>query len=221
MRQKPSTAAISAAPAISMLSTARWAGFLSSTLLVAQAFAAPNLGMGIQPGLWEAKATQQVVDGHDVQAKMAAAQQEMAQMLKNMPPAQRQQMEKAMGARMTAGGTTQICISPAMAAMDKPLPPKDMQCDSLKTQRTGNSLDYEMSCKTATHGMKGKGKSSFTATSMKTQMDMQIQDSKTSKQHRMQTASEMRFISSNCGAVKPLDELTKELQAGVKTQPKR
>ena len=209
MRQKPSTAAISAAPAISMLSTARWAGFLGSTLLVAQAFAAPNLGMGIQPGLWEAKATQQVVDGHDVQAKMAAAQQEMAQMLKNMPPAQRQQMEKAMGARMTAGGTTQICISPAMAAMDKPLPSKDMQCDSIKTQRKGNSLDYEINCKSASHSIKGKGKSTFTATSMKTQMDMQTQDNKSGQQHRMQTASEMRFLSADCGTIKPLDALAK------------
>ena len=195
----------------------------AGVLLATQVAALPSLnaGGGIQAGLWEAKVTQQVVDGQDVHAKMQAAQQEMLQMLKNMPPAQRQQMEKTMAVRLDAGGATQICISPAMAAMDKPLPPKDMQCDSLKTQRTGNSLDYEMSCKTATHGMKGKGKSSFTATSMKTQMDMQIQDSKTSKQHRMQTASEMRFISSNCGAVKPLDELTKELQAGVKAQPKR
>ena len=194
----------------------------AGVLLAAQvAAAAPSLNTGIQAGLWEAKVTQQVVDGQDVHAKMLAAQQQMALMIKNMPPAQRQQMEKTMAARLGAGGATQICISPAMAAMDKPLPPKDMQCDSLKTQRTGNSLDYEMSCKTATHGMKGKGKSSFTATSMKTQMNMQIQDSKTSKQHRMQTASEMRFISSNCGAVKPLDELTKELHAGVKAQPQR
>ena len=199
--------------------TKHWApylGFLASALLGAQAGAAPSFGTGITPGLWEAKVTQQVVDGQDVHAKMLAAQQQMALMIKNMPPAQRQQMEKTMAARLGAGGATQICISPAMAAMDKPLPPKDMQCDSLKTQRTGNSLDYEMSCKTATHGMKGKGKSSFTATSMKTQMDMQIQDSKTSKQHRMQTASEMRFISSNCGAVKPLDQWSKALPATSK-----
>jgi hypothetical protein len=191
---------------------------LGSALLATQVFAAPNLGMGIQPGLWEAKATQQVVDGQDVQAKMAAAQQEMAQMLKNMPPAQRQQMEKAMGARMAAGGATQICISPAMAAMDKPLPPKDMQCDTIKTQRNGNSLDYEISCKSANHSIKGKGKTSFTATSMKTQMDMQTQDNKSGQQHRMQTASEMRFISANCGAIQPLDALVKSNAAKLPTK---
>lgn len=195
----------------------------AGVLLATQVAALPSLntGGGIQAGLWEAKVTQQVVDGQDVHAKMQAAQQEMLQMLKNMPPAQRQQMEKTMGARMMAGSTTQICISPAMAAMNKPLPPKDMQCETLKAQRSGNSLDYEMSCKNASHSIKGKGKSSFTATSMKNQVDMQTQDAKSGQRHQMQTASEMRFISSNCGAVKPLDELTKELQAGVKAQPQR
>ena len=204
--------------------TKHWApylGFLASALLGAQAGAAPSLGTGITPGLWEAKVTQQVVDGQDVHAKMLAAQEQMALMIKNMPPAQRQQMEKTMAARLGAGGATQICISPAMAAMDKPLPPKDMQCDSLKTQRTGNSLDYEMSCKTATHGVKGKGKNSFTAASMKTQIDMEIQDNKTGFQQRIQSASEMRFISKDCGAVKPLDALVKELAVAGKAQPKR
>ena len=41
------------------------------------------------------------------------------------------------------------------------------------------------------------------------------------QRHRMQTASEMRFVSSNCGAVKPLDALVKELEVAGKTQPKR
>ncbi len=194
----------------------------AGVLLAAQVgAAAPSLNTGIQAGLWEAKVTQQVVDGQDMHAKMQAAQQEMLQMLKNMPPAQRQQMEKTMGARMMAGGTTQICISPAMVAMNKPLPPKDMRCETLKMQRVGNSLDYEMNCKSATHSMQGKGKSSFTATSMKTQMDMQTQDIKSGQRHRMQTASEMRFVSSNCGAVKPLDALVKELEVAGKAQPKR
>ena len=195
----------------------------AGVLLATQVAALPslNVGGGIQAGLWEAKVTQQVVDGQDVHAKMQAAQQEMLQMLKNMPPAQRQQMEKMLGARLMAGGATQVCISPAMAAMNKPLPPKDMRCETLKMQRVGNSLDYEMNCKSATHSMQGKGKSSFTATSMKTQMDMQTQDIKSGQRHRMQTASEMRFVSSNCGAVKPLDALVKELEVAGKAQPKR
>lgn len=190
-------------------------------LLATQVLALPSLQTGIQAGLWEVKVTQQVVDGQDLHAKMAAMQSQMAQAMKNMPPAQRQQMEKMMGARMATDGATQICISPAMAAMDKPLPPKDMQCETLKAQRSGNNLDYEMSCKNASHSFKGKGKSTFTATSMKTQMDMQTQEAKNGQQHRMQMASEMRFISQNCGAVKPLDELSKELQKEIKNQPKR
>ena len=78
-----------------------------------------------------------------------------------------------------------------------------------------------MSCKTATHGVKGKGKNSFTAASMKTQIDMEIQDNKTGFQQRIQSASEMRFISKDCGAVKPLDALVKELEVAGKAQPKR
>jgi hypothetical protein len=193
----------------------------AGVLLATQVWALPSLGSAIQPGLWEVKVTQQVVDGQDVHAKMAAVQSQMAQAMKNMPPAQRQQMEKMMGGRIAAGDAAQVCISPAMAAMDKPLPSKDMQCETIKTQRSGNNLDYEVSCKNATHTFKGKGKSIFTATGMKTQMDMQTQDSKSGQQHHMQTATDMRFISKDCGAVKPLDQLAQELQAGVKAQPKR
>lgn len=198
----------------------------AGVLLATQVAALPSLnaGGGIQAGLWEAKVTQQVVNGQDVLAITQKALQPVAQMLKDMPPAQRQQMEKTITERFGegAGGTAmQICISPAMAVMDKPLPTKGMQCDSLKTQRTGNSLDYEMSCKTATHGVKGKGKNSFTAASMKTQIDMEIQDNKTGFQQRIQSASEMRFISKDCGAVKPLDALVKELEVAGKAQPKR
>ena len=198
----------------------------AGVLLATQVAALPSLnaGGGIQAGLWEAKVTQQVVNGQDVLAITQKALQPVAQMLKDMPPAQRQQMEKTITERFGegAGGTAmQICISPAMAVMDKPLPTKGMQCDSLKTQRTGNSLDYEMSCKTATHGVKGKGKNSFTAASMKTQIDMEIQDNKTGFQQRIQSASEMRFISKDCGAVKPLDAQVKELEVAGKAQPKR
>jgi hypothetical protein len=164
-----------------------------------------------------------VVDGQDVQAKMQAAQAQMAQALKNMPPAQRQQMEKMMGKGMGMGigGAMQVCISPSMASMDKPLPTKDMECETLKSQRSSSSLDYEMRCKTASHIIQGKGKSTFTPTGMKTQADMQMQDTKTGQQHRMQTASEMRFVSKDCGAVKPLDEWAKELPVGAKNQAKR
>ena len=88
-----------------------------------------------------------------------------------------------------------------------------MQCETLKLQRSASGLDYEMSCKNASHSFKGKGKSSFSATSMKTQMDMQTQEIKSGQRHRMQTTSEMRFISKDCGALKPLDELAKKAPA--------
>lgn len=73
----------------------------AGVLLATQVAALPSLNTGggiLQAGLWEAKVTQQVVDGQDMHAKMQAAQQEMLQMLKNMPPAQRQRRH-VMGAR--------------------------------------------------------------------------------------------------------------------------
>jgi len=175
---------------------------------------------GIKPGLWSVQVTQQTMDGQDMKAKMQAAHAQMEQAMKNMPPAQRKQMEQMMGARTQPDGATQVCISPAMASMDKPpMPPKGMQCDTQKISHSGNTMSYEISCKDARHSMQGKGQSSYGGDWVKNQTDMTTEDaSHGGGKHHMQMASEMHFVSSDCGGVKPMEEIAKQIEANTAAQ---
>ena len=193
---------------------------IAGVFLASSAWAAsPALpgASGIQAGLWEMKITKQLLDGKDMQAQMAAAQAQMAEVTKNMPPAQRKQMEEMMSASMGTG-SAKVCISPAMAAMDKPIPPKGMQCETLKLNRSAGGMSYEMRCSSPSESMQGKGQSSFGRDWVKSSMDMTTKDAR--GQHRMQMDSELRFVGKDCGAVKPLGELVKDASAAA-TKMKR
>ena len=157
----------------------------------------------IKPGLWELRAVKHMVDGVDQSAQMAAAQQQMKAAMAKMPPEQRKQMESTM-AGMT-NGTHRLCISPAMAAQDKPVMPSDAKCDPPISKRSGSRTDYEFSCQQGGNTVKGKGQSEVSGDRVVTRMDMTT--SGPQGKHTMQTESEMRFVSADCGNVKPADQL--------------
>lgn len=159
----------------------------------------------LQPGLWELRTLKHVVDGQDMAAQMAAAQQQMKAALAKMPAAQRKQMESQMaGLGAGLGGAHRMCISPAMAAQDKPALPEKAQCDPPKMSRSGNRTQYEFSCRQNGDLIKGKGESVVDASLVRTKMDMTT--SGTRGKHTMATETEMRFISADCGAIRPLDQ---------------
>lgn len=177
--------------------------------LVACALAATALvGVGaqaqsIQPGLWELRLIKQMVDGVDQSAQMAAAQQQMKAAMAKMPPEQRKQMESTM-AGMTSG-SHRLCISPAMAAQDQPAMPSDAKCEPPVSKRSGSRTDYEFSCQQGGNTVKGKGQSEVSKDRVVTRMDMVT--SGPQGKHTMQTESEMRFVSADCGNIKPADQL--------------
>jgi len=173
-----------------------WAAAVALTAGQAQA-------QSIKPGLWELRAVKHMVDGVDQSAQMAAAQQQMKAAMAKMPPEQRKQMESTM-AGMT-NGTHRLCISPAMAAQDKPVMPSDAKCDPPISKRSGSRTDYEFSCQQGGNTVKGKGQSEVSGDRVVTRMDMTT--SGPQGKHTMQTESEMRFVSADCGNVKPADQL--------------
>lgn len=59
------------------------------------------------PGLWEIE-SQMLINGQDLMANIRQTQEAM---MKNMPPAQRQQMEATMRERGDAGGKTRECLT--------------------------------------------------------------------------------------------------------------
>lgn len=166
---------------------------------------------GMKAGLWEMKTLKQVMDGKDMQAQMAAAQAQMQQAMANMPPEQRKKMEATMGkqgAAMSGGGATRMCISPEMAARDKPMVDPEGKCEPAKVSRSGNKTSYEFNCKTAGGSMVGKGDSTFAGDTITSRMDMTASDA--TGKHTMQTESQMKYLGADCGGLKPVGPMTRK-----------
>lgn len=166
---------------------------------------------GMKAGLWELKTVKQVVDGKDMQAQMAAAQAQMKQAMANMPPERRKQMEATMGrqgAAMSGSGAMRMCISPEMAARDKPMVDPEGKCEPAKVSRSGNRTSFEFNCKTATGSMVGRGDSTFAGDTISSRMDMTMTDAK--GKHTMQSESQMKYLGADCGGLKPVGPMTRK-----------
>jgi hypothetical protein len=169
----------------------------------------------MKPGLWELRTSKQVMDGQDMTSQMAAAQVEMQKAMANMPPQQRKQMEAMMGKQaMPSANVHRICVSPEMAARDKPMVSADSKCEPAKTNRSGNKTTFEINCATDGRTMAGKGESVIAGDTISTKMDMTMTDAR--GKHTMQTESQMKFVGTDCGGLKPADQMVQEMQAARK-----
>ncbi|RLJ67855.1 DUF3617 domain-containing protein [Sulfurisoma sediminicola] len=169
---------------------------------------------GLKPGLWEVNQIRQVMDGRDMTAQMAAAQEKMQQSMAKMTPERRKQMEAMMGGQAMpakgAGGGTRICISPAMAARDKPMVDPEGRCEPAKVSRSGNKTSFEFNCTANGRTMVGKGESTVSSDMVTSRMDMTTTDA--NGRHTMQSESQMKYLGSDCQGVKPMDQLAKGAQ---------
>jgi len=163
-------------------------------------------GSGLKPGLWEVRQVRQVMDGRDMGAQMAAAQDKMAQSMAKMSPERRKQMEAMMGGQgmpaQGAGVATRICISPAMAARDKPMVDPEGRCEPAKVSRAGNKSSFEFNCTSNGRTMVGKGETTVSGDMVSTRMDMTTTDARGS--HTMQSESQMNYLGSDCKGIKPM-----------------
>lgn len=161
---------------------------------------------GLKPGLWESKVTRQVMDGRDMSAQMKSAQSQMQAAMANMPAAQRKQMESMMKGRPMPGanGATRICISPQMAARDKPMVDREGHCEPTKIVRSGSKTSFEFDCTSEGRHMVGHGDSVVSADSVSTRMDMTSTDAQ--GKHHMQTETQMSYLGADCQGIKPLDQ---------------
>lgn len=176
---------------------------------------AVHAGPFMKPGLWEVHVVKQVMDGRDMAAQMAATQAMMQEQMAKMSPAQRKQMEQMMGgqARPSAGGS-RICISPEMAAQDKPMVPADAKCEPSKFERSGNKVSFEFNCTTQGHTTTGKGTSVTNGDSITSSMDMTMTDAR--GKHAIQNESQMKYLGADCQGVKTMEQLLKDAQARQK-----
>ncbi len=163
----------------------------------------------IKSGLWEIKPISQVMDGQDMTAQMAEARTRMQQALANMPPEQRNAMMSRMPPQ-SPDGSMRICVSPAMAASDKPIVDPTGRCAPAKVTRNGNKSSFEFNCTTDGRTTAGKGERTVSSDSVTTRVDMTMKDAQGS--HTMHTESQMKYLGPDCKGIKPLDQMAKEAQ---------
>jgi hypothetical protein len=161
---------------------------------------------GLKPGLWEMKPIRQVVDGRDLTAQMASASTKMEQAMASMTPEQRKQMEAMMSGQGRPqqganGGGTRICISPAMAARDKPMVDSEGRCEPAKVNRNGDKTSFEFNCAADGRTEVGSGESTVSGDTVTTRVNMTMTDAR--GRHSMQTESQMRYLGPDCQGIKP------------------
>lgn len=163
----------------------------------------------VRPGLWEVKLVRQFMDGRDVTALVPAALAGYQQLMGNMTPQQRRQMEATFG-KVPANTTQRICVSPEMAAGDKPLLPPEVKCEPTAFNREARRVTFEFSC-TDQNGMTtGKGESTLASESVSTRIDMTTNNA--NGKHTWQNESQATYIGADCGSLKPADQVVREAQ---------
>lgn len=166
----------------------------------------------MKPGLWEVHLNKRVMDGKDMTAHMAEAQARVQERLAKMTPAQRQQMEQAMGGlKMPSDAAQRLCISAEMASQDKPTMSSESQCEPMKYQRSGNKVTYELNCTSNGSTTVGTGESVTDGDTVTSRMDLDITNAR--GHHTMHTESQMKYLGSDCQGVKPMDQIVKDLRA--------
>ncbi len=180
---------------LSLAAIACW-GFLS----------APAAAQTMKPGLWEI--TNKVGGSGDAGAKMAAAQAQMEKQFAAMPPEQRKQMEKMMAQRGVnmapgAGGgmATRICVTREMAARNEAPGQSQGDCKREQLQRSGNTTRFKFTCsKPPSSGEGTVTMNSPESYTMKMNITRQVQG----KPEQMTMDAQGKFLSADCGSVKPI-----------------
>lgn len=173
---------------------------LFSALLVVATTASAQ---SIKPGLWE----MQHKMGGSPQMDQAMAQ--MQKQIASMSPAQRKQMEAMLGQHGVtmptpgAGGgmAMKVCISPAMAARSELPSQTEGDCTSTVTSRSGGTLKMSFACKNPPSN--GEGTYTFSGDTAYT-MTMVMNTNRQGKPASMTMDGQGRWLSADCGAVKPL-----------------
>jgi hypothetical protein len=173
-----------------------------AALLIA---ALPAMAQSTKPGLWE------ITSKMGGSAEMDKAMAQMQQQLASMPPAQRKQMEEmmakqgvGMGANPGAGGgmSVKVCMSKEMAERNE-VPQQQQQgdCKSTASPRIGNTQKISFSC--VQPPSSGEGQITYTSNEAYT-MKMVTTSTVKGKPEKMTLEGSGKWLSADCGAVKPL-----------------
>ena len=167
--------------------------------------ATPAAAQTMKPGLWEIN--NKMGGSGDTGAKMAAAQAEMQKQMAAMPPEQRKQMEKMMaqqGVNMAPSGAgggmaVRVCITKEMAARNET--PTQGDCKQEQLQKSGNTTKFKFTCSKPPSS--GEGEVTMNNPESYT-MKMKMTSQEKGKPEQMTMDAQGKFVSSDCGSVKPI-----------------
>jgi hypothetical protein len=163
----------------------------------------------VRPGLWEIRLVRQYMDGRDVTSLVPAALAGYQQLMGTMTPQQRKQMEATFG-KAPASTTQRICISPEMAAGEKPLLPPEVKCEPTAFNREAGRVSFEFSCADQGGTTTGKGVSILASESVSTRIDMVTNNA--NGKHAWQNETQATYVGADCGNLKPADQVVHEAQ---------
>jgi len=156
----------------------------------------------MKPGLWEMQTKMQSGSG-EMEKAMAEMQQQMA----SMPPEQRKMMQDMMskqGVGMGAGGpgtmSIKICMTQEMIERNE-LPTQQGDCKNTVSPRSGNTMKFAFRCTKPVSS--GEGEVSFISPQAYTSK-MTVNTTTAGKNERMTMGSQGKWLSAECGAVRPI-----------------
>jgi hypothetical protein len=178
-------------------------GVAIAIVLTGTLSALPAVAQKLVPGLWEHSVTMKTDSGR-MEAGMARMQQQLAA----MPPEKRKQVEAMMaGQGMGIGApgvgkpmVVKLCLTPEQAARDE-MPQSDGQCKQVSQQRSGSTLRFKFAC-TGEKAATGEGE--YTLDGDKAHHGRTVISTVAQgKPERMEMEHRARWLSADCGAVKP------------------
>lgn len=177
--------------------------FATAIIALAGLAAGTSSAQNVKPGLWEINNKMQTGNG-----ELEAAMKKMQEQFANMPPEQRKMMEDAMakqGVNMSAGPggiSVKMCLSKEMVARNQMPMQQHGDCTQTRSPMIGNTMKVSFTCTKPPSS--GEGTVTFTGdTGYK--MHMKMTSSARGKPETMTIDGEAKFLSSDCGKIKPLE----------------
>ncbi|WP_296443218.1 DUF3617 domain-containing protein [Rhodoferax sp. UBA5149] len=154
----------------------------------------------LKPGLWEINNKMSSSSG-EMEKTMAEAQKQIA----SMPPDQRKMVADMMakqGVGMGAGGAVmaKVCMTREMVEHNE-VATQQGDCRQTSSPRTGNTQKFSFVC--TRPPSRGEGQVTFVSPEAYT-LKMMFNSTATGKPEKMKMDATGKFLSSDCGTVKPL-----------------
>ena len=172
---------------------------LVAAMLLAASFCAGAQTM--KPGLWEINNKMQSGSGQ-IEQSMAQMQQQMA----SMPPEQRKMMQDMMAKQgVSMGGpggmSVKVCVTREMAARNDIPAHQSDGCQHVSSPRSGNTMKMSFTCTNPPSS--GEGTVTFVSPDAFTTR-MTVTTAVEGKPERVTMDGSGKWLSADCGAVKPM-----------------